>query len=350
MKKNEILPKNAIQDTDTLLTRKQLIAIFDSAFDEYYLLISPQYEILFGNEPSKKVYLNHTGFPMSLHSSILDHIPHEYKESFIENFEKALLSYPHVIEIEFFVIVENTSIWLEFHFNPVNLENKLLGIALIIRDVTKKKSNEFALINKNKTLHEYAFLTSHKLRAPLTNILGLSNLIEDIDMHSKEDCKQIKSLFKHVQKQAETLDNIINTLGKLIADSQTMELTKDEVHEIKRIILVDDELIVTMLNSRMIEKVNKNIERLSFNSPKEALKYLQHNKADLILLDINMPEMNAWEFLECMNTLLLQNNVIIVSSSIDPNDRRKAATFPNVKGFLPKPLNVEDLKLFLPLI
>jgi CheY-like chemotaxis protein len=97
----------------------------------------------------------------------------------------------------------------------------------------------------------------------------------------------------------------------------------------------------------MIEKVNKNIERLSFNNPKEALKYLETNKADLILLDINMPEMNAWEFLGHMQDMLLHHTVIIVSSSINPQDRVKASTYENVKGFLNKPLMVDDLKLFL---
>ena len=127
-----------------------------------------------------------------------------------------------------------------------------------------------------------------------------------------------------------------------------MEFNSNEEREIKRIILIDDEPIVTMLNSRMIEKVNKNIERLSFNNPREALKYLETNKADLILLDINMPEMNAWEFLNHMQNLLLNHTVIIVSSSINPQDRVKASTYKNVKGFLNKPLMVDDLKLFLP--
>ena len=127
-----------------------------------------------------------------------------------------------------------------------------------------------------------------------------------------------------------------------------MEFNSNEEREIKRIILIDDEPIVTMLNSRMIEKVNKNLERLSFNNPREALKYLETNKADLILLDINMPEMNAWEFLNHMQNLLLNHTVIIVSSSINPQDRVKASTYKNVKGFLNKPLMVDDLKLFLP--
>jgi len=336
------------KSNETLLTVAELKAIFDSAVSEYYVLISPAYKILFFNENIKKVYAKYISEELVQNTNILDYIPEEYKKKFIKSFKIALGSKVHTEEIEFFNVSSNTTSWLEFQFNPVWLGDKLLGVSTIIRDISSKKSKDFALIDKNKTLQEYAFLTSHKLRAPLTNILGLSSLIDDLDDEVSEDYSKVKYLFKNIQDQAAILDNIIHIISKLISDSQKMEFNSNEEREIKRIILIDDEPIVTMLNSRMIEKVNKNIERLSFNNPREALKYLEANKADLILLDINMPEMNAWEFLNHMQNLLLNHTVIIVSSSINPQDRVKASTYENVKGFLNKPLMVDDLKLFLP--
>ncbi|HTN21542.1 MAG TPA: response regulator [Pelobium sp.] len=334
--------------SETSLTVLELKAIFDSAVSEYYILISPEYKILFFNETIKKVYSKYISEELVQNTNILDYIPEEYKKKFIRSFKIALDKKVHTEEIEFFNVSSNTTSWFEFQFNPVWLGERLLGVSTIIRNISSKKSKDFALIDKNKTLQEYAFLTSHKLRAPLTNILGLSSLIDDLDDEVSEDYSKVKYLFKNIQDQAGILDNIIHVISKLISDSQKMEFNSNEEREIKRIILIDDEPIVTMLNSRMIEKVNKNIERLSFNNPREALKYLETNKADLILLDINMPEMNAWEFLNHMQNLLLNHTVIIVSSSINPQDRVKASTYKNVKGFLNKPLMVDDLKLFLP--
>ncbi|MEO5909742.1 MAG: response regulator [Pelobium sp.] len=348
MKSNNSNPKTVPNVKEFKLSEEKLKAIFDSAFDEYYILISPEFQTLFFNENSKQAFKNMSNIVLEVGKDIRDYIAIEHKKEFTASINKCLNGNSFIKEIEFFSIALNNSVWLEFHYNLVYVAQDLFGISIIIRDISKKKNNEFALINKNKTLHEYAFLTSHKLRAPLSNILGLSNLIEDMDEEVADDYSKVKSLFKNIQFQAETLDNIIHILSKLISDSQKMEFnTEDYNQEIKRIVLVDDEPIVTMLNSRMIEKVNKNIEKLSFNNPFDALKYLEKNKADLILLDINMPEMDAWDFLNNMKNMLLTNNVIIVSSSIDPNDRKKASGFMNVKGFLNKPLRVEDLKLFL---
>ncbi|WP_017259038.1 response regulator [Pedobacter arcticus] len=338
-----------MQESDEMsLTVVELKAVLDSAVSEYYILISPDYKILFFNKSIQKVYTKQTLAVLAQNTNILDYIPDEYKKKFVKSFKVAIEKKAHAEEIEFFNASINSTTWLEFQFNPVRLGDRLLGVSVIIRNISSKKSKDVALVDKNKTLQEYAFLTSHKLRAPLTNILGLSSLIDDLDDEVSEDYSKVKYLFKNIQNQAEILDNIIHVLSKLISDNQKMEFNKNDDREIKRIILIDDEPIVTMLNSRMIEKVNRNIERLSFNNPKEALKYLEKNKADLILLDINMPEMNAWEFLGQMRNLLLNHNVIIVSSSINPQDRIKASTYENVKGFLNKPLMVDDLKMFLP--
>jgi CheY-like chemotaxis protein len=67
------------------------------------------------------------------------------------------------------------------------------------------------------------------------------------------------------------------------------------------------------------------------------------------LLDINMPVMNGWEFLQAVQTTDFADSlsVIMVTSSIDQGDREQARQFKQVITFMEKPLNVETCKQIL---
>ena len=72
---------------------------------------------------------------------------------------------------------------------------------------------------------------------------------------------------------------------------------------------------------------------------------------DYILLDINMPIMNGWEFLDEYKRLnidpLGKSKIYIISSSVFSNDINKARSYPLVKNFISKPLSVEKIKEML---
>lgn len=70
-----------------------------------------------------------------------------------------------------------------------------------------------------------------------------------------------------------------------------------------------------------------------------------NNLPELILLDINMPVMDGWDFLAHFSNLAVSKNipVVMLTSSINPDDIEKAKSHHLVKGFLSKPLNKEKL-------
>lgn len=125
------------------------------------------------------------------------------------------------------------------------------------------------------------------------------------------------------------------------------------------ILLVDDDEPTNFLNRMILQDVDcaENVEVVE--SGNEALKYLENATGkdgnsplpELIFLDINMPAMNGWEFLEQYSTLDKQHkaNVVIVmlTTSLNPDDREKASSMPDVSGFETKPLNPEKLKSIL---
>jgi CheY-like chemotaxis protein len=69
----------------------------------------------------------------------------------------------------------------------------------------------------------------------------------------------------------------------------------------------------------------------------------------LILVDINMPVMNGWDFLKeyAQVESSREDTIIMLSSSIDFQDRQKSKDFPYVDGFIEKPLTFEKLKNIL---
>ncbi len=116
-----------------------------------------------------------------------------------------------------------------------------------------------------------------------------------------------------------------------------------------RFLLLDDEDIFNFLSEEVIHQVNPDYQCEVFSESEIALNYIssqiQQNLPvpDVILIDIRMPGMNGFDFLESINQYSessLKNTVVyILSSSLDLRDHNRAKNFSMVKGFESKPLS-----------
>ncbi|RYD56449.1 MAG: response regulator [Sphingobacteriales bacterium] len=113
--------------------------------------------------------------------------------------------------------------------------------------------------------------------------------------------------------------------------------------EARKIMLVDDEPITNMINKRMLQHQNPAHEILDFTDPEKASKELSGIAPDIIFLDINMPVMNGWQFLEAMERQQLLYPVIMLTSSTSQTDKERSKQHSNIKKFQSKPLRIEDL-------
>lgn len=127
--------------------------------------------------------------------------------------------------------------------------------------------------------------------------------------------------------------------------------------KLNTLVLIDDDNVYLMLCQRTIERSGKFKDILTFNYADEALVYIEKHideKIDLIFLDINMPRMNGFEFLaqatEKFNSQFRAKVVIMLTTSTNIDDIEKAKKFPNVKGYMTKPLTDERLKCAVELI
>ena len=115
------------------------------------------------------------------------------------------------------------------------------------------------------------------------------------------------------------------------------------------VVLIDDSDIDLFVQRRFIELSGFARRVITFRSSREALNYLSDSNLkehpELIFLDLNMPEIDGFSFLEQYNKLVTDapTRIIILTSSSSSLDRDRAATFGNVIGFLSKPLTESNL-------
>jgi CheY-like chemotaxis protein len=112
--------------------------------------------------------------------------------------------------------------------------------------------------------------------------------------------------------------------------------------------IVDDDPIFRFMCRHFVSDYVEENNILEFINGKEALENI-HKKPTHIFLDINMPVLDGWQFLDEILKLNINHNIeiSIVSSSIDPQDFEKFKKFKLLKSFLQKPLNpVEISKIF----
>jgi CheY-like chemotaxis protein len=122
------------------------------------------------------------------------------------------------------------------------------------------------------------------------------------------------------------------------------------------ILVIDDDEPTNFFTRMILEEADCTRHIKIMQTGHEALEYLVkmdqpganqdlYPSPDLIFLDINMPAMDGWEFMEEYKKLSIAERIIIVmlTTSLFPEDELKAERMPEISGFQHKPLTVEKL-------
>ncbi|SHM58529.1 response regulator [Flavobacterium chilense] len=123
---------------------------------------------------------------------------------------------------------------------------------------------------------------------------------------------------------------------------------------LEQILCIDDDPITLMLCKKVISKSSFSKEIITAQNGEEALHHFNtlkytnsknkvNKKPELIFLDLNMPVMSGWEFLDHFTSpdyadFNTATSVIVLSSTIDPEDLAKAKKYPIIIDFLSKPI------------
>lgn len=106
--------------------------------------------------------------------------------------------------------------------------------------------------------------------------------------------------------------------------------------------MIDDNELDLLISRKLISKQDASLEFTEYSSASDAIKFLEEQpeaEFDIILLDLNMPEMNGWDFLDIYQQLQRpKSDVYILTSSLDTRDKLKSREYDVVKGYFDKPL------------
>ncbi|MFM2369964.1 MAG: Cell-division control histidine kinase PdhS [Bacteroidota bacterium] len=192
--------------------------------------------------------------------------------------------------------------WVRFSMIPIyNSENELSHWISIQRDVSIEKKQEKEkeqlireLTQNNKDLKQFSYITSHNLRAPLSNLTGLLNLMEDIPIENQE----LKEILSGFNKSTHLLNDTINDLVKVIIIKDNPSIQKEAVFLNEIFENVFNQLSfqielynpIIKLNFEKVSALNTNkayIESIMLNLLTNAIKYRSENRKLKITINAN---------------------------------------------------------------
>ncbi len=107
------------------------------------------------------------------------------------------------------------------------------------------------------------------------------------------------------------------------------------------VFFIDDDPLSNKFNTMLIRKIHPDVEIVTYVNAEEALLHLKdesRTKPEVIFLDLNMPVMNGWDFMAEFKRLNLAIEIVILTSSNDASDKKRAKETEQVKDFVVKPL------------
>jgi PAS domain S-box-containing protein len=211
-------------------------------------------------------------------------IMESYKDPVAQRFEnyyrRALSGERFAIE-ESVMIPEKEARYAEVSFNPMyDKTGEVIGIGCFARDITERKKAEEEksrlikrLLEQNKYLEEFAFITSHNLRAPVARILGLTGIF---NRKSMEDPLNLE-LVNNLEKSAHLLDEVIKDIARVL-DIRKQE---DEIRE-----EVSLENIMMEVKELLAQEIEKTGAEITINFPQATHLYTIKSYLRNVLLNL----------------------------------------------------------------
>lgn len=131
------------------------------------------------------------------------------------NYEKALTSGSFKVVHE--LKIGNSNKFYETSYNPIiNADGAKVGVSCFARDITDARKLLRKTMNQNKTLQEIAWMQSHKIRGPLSTILGLLQLYE----HGETTDDALWFIIEGINEKAQQLDELVRTITQMTYDAE----------------------------------------------------------------------------------------------------------------------------------
>ena len=122
---------------------------------------------------------------------------------------------------------------------------------------------------------------------------------------------------------------------------------ENDSRKINFIYLLDSDSIINYINKKLFQSIDSQLEVMESHNPKSTLQFLRENLSntpDLILLDLDLPFMSGWDFIEACIEEGVDTRFFLLTSEITSKEIEKAKSIPQIVGFTEKPLLSEGVE------
>lgn len=210
---------------EILLAKENLDALINN-IDDHIWSIDSNYNILSANIPFKLTVAGMINREMRLGECIFfPELKGRDKSIWQNHYDKALRGEAFQI-IEEVNLSKNDSFFAETKFNPIVIDEKIIGVACISRNIQERLEAQKRIIEQNTRLLELISIASHEIRGPVVSIMGLTNIFNNKDYSDPFNAEIIQL----VQNLTLQLDKLIYTLvDKTYALQQGNQTTRSSL-------------------------------------------------------------------------------------------------------------------------
>ncbi|HNY10173.1 MAG TPA: response regulator [Candidatus Wallbacteria bacterium] len=282
---------------------------------------------------------------------------------------------------------DSSKIWIEFIKTPIYGEDGApQGIVGIARDVTEyqkltaelgrevdKKTAELVDINRllreeisdrmliaaelekamdaaensSKKKSEFLNEINFEMRSSMNNIVGFTELLKTAA--GEEGREYIKTIERSIECLMKTMNRILEDASKI--EHGKVEFSGEKIPELKtaksnnevEILAVEDDPTCRRLISTLVSKKGWNISAAS--NGREAIASVESKHYDIILMDLQMPEINGFETTKAIREIERKtgkHSLIIAITAFDTHDSKQRCFDSGLDGYLPKPFSPKD--------
>jgi PAS domain S-box-containing protein len=215
-----------------LQSRANLETIFENT-DTAYVLCNNEHRVISFNTKANELCLAHFNKRLKVGSNAFTYFPRNkipnLKDSILRVMNNERISYETTYDLK-----DGTVKWYEVRWAGVADAEKInIGFIVAFKDITERKISELEsaritadLVERNNDLEKFAYIISHNLRAPVANIIGASNALNNIELSEADKEKLSRGINISVMK----LDEVVKDLNHILQAKGGIDEIKETVH------------------------------------------------------------------------------------------------------------------------
>lgn len=275
-------------------TKANLGALFQSSTIGY-LMLNTKMEIITFNSLMQKWVENETGAQLQEGVDYTSILSGERRERAYNSFKRALQG--EKIEYEAPGANNPEKYWFYISITPMMRDaNKIIGLSITCLDITEKKKAELELkkttddvIQRNKDLEQFAYIVSHNLRAPLSNIMGAATVLQNKALNEDDKEQLREGIYSSVKK----LDDVVMDLNTILQVRQNISenrqlvtlstLTEDIKQSINNLIVAEQvEVEADFSEINTLYTLKSYLYSIFYNLISNSIKYRKPHVAPVI--------------------------------------------------------------------